>query len=114
MQNIDDVNYPASDTSTYTFDNKATAWFAQLSYRPSQIGNKVIRRFELAGRYCSLDNPKGSMWSTDKTQFGITLDYWIKWNAVVKIGYEQDVNHPDVGDDVKTATRYLFQLAMGF
>jgi hypothetical protein len=113
-QSIDKVDYDLNDSTTYSFDNKASAWFAQLSYRPTQAGNKVIRKFEIAGRYCTLDNPKGSKWGSDKTQLGITLDYWIAWNAVVKIAYEQDVNKPDVGSSVNAPTRYLLQLAMGF
>jgi hypothetical protein len=117
-QKIDRVYYEKVPTNvtdtTYTFDNKASAWFGQLSYRPTQSLNKTLRKFEIAGRYGGLDNPKGSKWGVDKTQFALTLDYWIAWNAVVKLAYEQDVNHPDVGSTSKAPTRYLLQLAMGF
>ena len=113
-QKVDNVDYASTDTTTYTFDNKASAWFGQLSYRPTQIRNKVIRRFELAGRYGMLDNPKGSKWGSDKTQMAVCLDYWIAWNAVLKFSYEQDVTKSDAGVKTNSPTRYLFQLAMGF
>ncbi|MCX6290789.1 MAG: hypothetical protein NT126_03400 [Bacteroidetes bacterium] len=113
-RNVDKVDYALTDTTTYTFDNKVSAWFAQLSYRPTQVSNKVLRRFELAGRYGALDNPKGAKWGVDKTQLAIALDYWIAWNAVIKVSYEQDVNHPDVGSSTNAPTRYLLSMAMGF
>ncbi|MEP6795921.1 MAG: hypothetical protein ABJB16_16455, partial [Saprospiraceae bacterium] len=111
---VDKVDYALTDSTTFTFDNKVSAWFAQLSYRPTQIRNKFIKKLELAARYGQLDNPKGAKWGVDKSQFALTLDYWISWNAVVKLAYEQDTNHPDVGNSVKTPTRLLFQCAMGF
>jgi hypothetical protein len=116
-QHIGNISYDVPGSTTgqkYTFSNTAKAWFAQLSYRPTELTGKVIRRLEIAGRYSTLDNPIGSKWGSDKTQTSIGLDYWIAWNAVVKLAYEQDINHPDVGSSTKTPTRYLLQLAMGF
>src|SRR5439155_4133110 len=116
-QKIDKVDYEKPGTTTgeiYTFNNKASAWFGQFSYRPTQLTGKVLRRFEIATRYGKLDNPKGSKWGSDKTQSAVALDYWIAWNAVVKLSYEQDISKSDAGVKTKAPTRYLLQFAMGF
>ncbi len=114
-QHVGNVIYQVDTTSqTYSFNNTAKAWFAQLSYQPTELTNKVLRRFEIAARYGGLDNPKGSKWGADKTQTAIGLDYWIGWNAVVKLSYEQDISRSDAGIKTKAPTRYLLQLAMGF
>ena len=116
-QSIDNVDYAVPwDTTgaTYTFDNNASAWFAQLSYRPTQIKNKTVRRFELATRYGSLDNPTGSKWGSDKSQIAVALDYWVAWNAVIKFSFEQDVLISDTGVRTNAPSRFLFQTAMGF
>jgi hypothetical protein len=116
-QHVGNVIYdvPGSTTGqTYSFNNTAKAWFGQLSYRPTMITSKVIRRLEITGRYGGLDNPKGSKWGADKTQTAIGLDYWILWNAVVKVAYEQDVSRSDAGIKTKAPTRFLLQMAMGF
>jgi hypothetical protein len=116
-QHVGDINYEVPGTTTgqtYTFSNTAKAWFAQLSYRPTEVTSKVVRRLEVAGRYGELDNPKGSKWGSDKSQTSIGLDYWIAWNAVVKLAYEQDISKSDAGVKTKAPTRYLLQLAMGF
>ena len=116
-QHVGHVDYavPGDTTGrTYTFNNSANAWFGQLSYRPTMITNKFLRRLELAYRYGEIDNPQGSKWGSDKTQSAIALDYWISWNAVVKVSYEQDISKSDAGVKTKTPTRYLLQLAMGF
>src|SRR6266542_961475 len=94
--------------------NKDTAGFGQLSYRPTETTNKFLRKFELATRYGVLNNPIGSKWGADKKQFAITLDYWIAWNAVIKVAYEQDYLKNDLGVKSIAPTRYLFQVAMGF
>src|SRR6266540_6976023 len=70
-QKIDNVSYAIPGDTTgnkYTFNNKATAYFGQLSYRPTQTTNKFLRKVELAARYGVLDNPKGSKWGADKKQ----------------------------------------------
>ncbi len=116
-QKIDNVNYAVPGDTTgnkYTFNNKATAYFGQLSYRPTQTTNKFLRKVELAARYGVLDNPKGSKWGADKKQFALALDYWIAWNAVIKFAYEQDYLKNDLGVKSIAPTRYLFQVAMGF
>lgn len=93
----------------YSFENEAIAWFTQLSYRPTQAMNKVLRKFEPSVRYSSFDKPEGSKWGKDQTQWAVTLDYWIAWNVVVKLSYEQDMIKNNT-----TQSRYLVEMAMGF
>lgn len=92
---------------TYTFaNNNSSAYYAQLCYRPNMLTSKFLKRLELAIRYGSVTYPDQALggWimpSTtsgvkNKTQMAYALDYWLKWNAVLKISWEQ-LNYPAVG-----------------
>src|SRR6266540_1814798 len=53
-QHVGNVIYDVSGSTTgqtYSFNNTAKAWFGQLSYRPTMITGKVIRKLEVTGRY---------------------------------------------------------------
>jgi hypothetical protein len=87
--NINDQNYinPA-DSSTYTFTNKTTSYFAQASLRPAYVSNKILKNFELSFRYANFTTPKNSAWeeNTNETDFG--LNYWLSWRSVIRVSYE--------------------------
>lgn len=86
---VDDTEYPDPEdpTQTVSFDNRSTAWFAQLSIRPAFVSNKVLQNLELAGRFSSFKTPEGAPWEVDQTQFEIGLNYWIDWRTVFKFSY---------------------------
>jgi len=107
---VDKANYIDTATGTsYTFDNKSSAYYAQLSYRPTMGINKIIKRLEFVGRYGAVDYPGGAKWGQDASQWAFALDYWLKWNAVIKLSYEQ--NTPVKG--TKPPANYFVQIAFG-
>ena len=113
-------------TAKTTFDNKSSAYYLQLSYRPTMAHGKVLKKMELTGRLCSQTIPDGTRWASDppssrtygnKSQFGITLSYWVTWNAVVKLAYEQNTyqDYKKNADGTSNAAPgYFLQMAMGF
>jgi hypothetical protein len=132
---IGDVTYQlASDTGSnegkyYTFNNnKSSAYYAQLCYRPTMVRNKYLKHFEVGVRYGSISladkaygnwiMPGTTSAAKSRTQLALTLDYWLKWNAVIKISYEQnnigkDPTKPgSVAPAVPPGTFFL-QFAMG-
>jgi len=117
---VDNAVFRQTDSTTYTFkNNNSKAYYAQLSYRPTMLKNKFVRRCEIAARYGSitLPDPAQGKWimpgttsaASNKTQWAVSLDYWLKWNAVIKFSYEQ--NHPKKGA-LPRAT-WIIQAAMG-
>lgn len=72
----------------YTFTNNTSSYFAQLAIKPSQIKNKILRKFELAFRYTDYISPKNSTWGQNYKEMDLSLNYWLSWRTVVKFGYE--------------------------
>jgi hypothetical protein len=109
-QNVDKANYPvAGDTTgeeTFTFDNNSSAWYATASLRPSSVNNKFLRNLEVAFRYSEFQRPKDAPWGgSNLTQTAIALNYWLKWNCVAKIMWQ---NQSDASG------QFLMQLVYGF
>ncbi len=88
IQNVDNANYinPA-DSSTYTFTNHTTAFFAQASLRPTGVDG-FIKNVELAGRYTEFNTPANSIFGANQHTVTVGLDYWLNWRTVFKITYE--------------------------
>jgi len=94
----------ATDTATYikedgitpfTFDNVSTAYYGSASIRPSLADNKIIRNFELAGRYSFFNRPNEAPWGgSNVKQLEMALDYWLHWNSVVKFCYFKQRDEP--------------------
>lgn len=92
-------------------DNNSSAYYTQLSYRPRMAQNKFLKKVELNVRYGSVTLPTQAQgkWimpatttgAKDKTQWAYALDYWFKWNAVLKIAFEQ--NYPAKVNGVRPA-----------
>lgn len=76
-----------TDSSLYSFSNKTSASFAQLSIRPVGIRNKLLKNFELAYRYSNYTTPASSIWGQRFHENAIGLDYWITWRTVLKFTY---------------------------
>jgi hypothetical protein len=86
---VTDMNYAADTVGTmYTFKNSTSTYFAQLSLRPSKSKNKILRNFEVAFRYVNYTAPKQSMWGQNYNEVNFSLDYWLSWRTVLKLGYE--------------------------
>jgi len=76
-----------TDSLPYTFDNKSTSAFAQLSLRPVSTESKLLNDLELAFRYVNYTTPDNSIWGQKYHEEDIGLDYWLSWRAVLKFTY---------------------------
>lgn len=98
-QKVDNATYTKDDETQYTFNNKATAYYACASIRPSLADNKFVRSLELAGRYSFYNRPSDAPWGGNNIkQFEIALDYWLHWNSVLKFCYLKQKDNPSVFD----------------
>lgn len=103
VMNISHSNYvnPADSSLTYTFDNHSTTGFIQLSLRPMFMENKILKNFELAGRYGNYTTPENSLWGSKSNAYAVGLDYWLSWRTVLKFTYEaiksNDTSSKDLG-----------------
>lgn len=93
---VDKVNYPLSETTSYTFDNTLKHSFAQISLRPTMAQGKFLKKTEFLFRYNGLTAPKDAVWGAkDKNGKGgkinrtdIGLAYWFNWKAGLRLAYE--------------------------
>ena len=90
MSMVNGQNYisPVDTTTTYTFTNATTAAFGQISIRPAQVKNKILKNLELAFRYVNYTTPQNSTWGQNYSEEDVALDYWLSWRTVLKVGYE--------------------------
>src|SRR5680860_1614525 len=91
FSHIQDANYAVPDDTTglfYDYDNTSYTYYGQVSIRPAYINNNFIRKFELVGRYSSMQTPEGSLWEQAPTQTAFGLNYWFDWRTVLKLGYQ--------------------------
>ncbi|MCF6184455.1 MAG: hypothetical protein L3J56_07495 [Bacteroidales bacterium] len=100
----------------YTFTNQNSTTFAQIAIRPAMVNNKILRSFEIAGRYSDLLTPEGSKWASNLNQWEFSLNYWLNWRTVFKLSYrttEGEVEY-DEGTDSPVGKAFLFHWAIGF
>ncbi|MBA3828600.1 MAG: hypothetical protein H0X33_06660 [Taibaiella sp.] len=90
ISNVNSQRYisPADTTQSYTFTNTTNAAFGQVSIRPTQSKNKVLKNVELAFRYVSYTTPNNSTWGQKYSEQDYGLDYWLSWRTVLKFTYE--------------------------
>ncbi len=81
-------------TNRYTFTNSSTAYYAQLAYRPTMAGNKILKNIEVVGRYSVYNTPVGSLWESTQSQISLGLNYWFSWRTVLKVGYQMSDGVP--------------------
>ncbi len=113
--NVNGQNYiKPTDSSAYTFDNKTTSAFAQISIRPVTAGNKILKNLELAFRYVNFTTPGNSLWGQNYDEEDIGLDYWLTWRTVIKFTYAKthsfstaNVSAGGVGGVTDTSNIYL-------
>jgi len=87
--NVTNENYvnPTDTNSTYSFNNKTTSFFGQLSMRATSAPG-VLKNFELASRYVNYTTPVNSIWGAITDEYDIGIDYWFTWRSVLKVVYE--------------------------
>jgi hypothetical protein len=88
-QKVDNAIYYKEDSSMYTFSNSPSAYYVAATIRPSYLKN-LFRNFELAARYSAFMMPADAPWGGSNTnQFALSLDYWLKWNTVLKLTWQK-------------------------
>jgi hypothetical protein len=88
-QKVDTATYFDANNNPLTFDNTPTTYYVAGTIRPSHVHNNIVRNLELAARYSEFKTPVEAPWGGgNKDQFAISLDYWLKWNSVVKLCYQ--------------------------
>ncbi len=96
-QKVDNTTYYDGNNNPYTFDNSPSAFYVAGTFRPVHVKNTFIHNLELAARYSEFKTPDGAPWSVGDThQFAISLDYWLKWNSLVKFTFRNQKNESDV------------------
>ena len=58
QSNIDEFEVVLPDGDELIFDQKSSAYYAQLAYRPSLTNSPLLSKLEFVGRYSGLDLPK--------------------------------------------------------
>ncbi len=104
-QKVDNAVYYKADSTTYTFKNSPSAYYIAATIRPSHLHNNFFRNLELAGRYSEFTRPDEAPWGGKTNQFAMSLDYWLKWNTVLKLTYQTQKN---------TDNAFYAQLVFGF
>ncbi|HYK55245.1 MAG TPA: hypothetical protein VEV15_02130 [Flavisolibacter sp.] len=95
-QKVDQVNYFKADSSLFTFVNSPFAYYAVATLRPSHVQNKFIRNLEIAARYSEFKRPQDAPWGgSNLHQFALSLDYWLHWNSLIKLTYQNQKEEPN-------------------
>jgi len=105
-QKTDKAIYYDDNNAPYTFSNSPSAYYIAGCLRPSHVHNTFFHNLELATRYSEFQRPLDAPWGGGDThQFDISLDYWLKWNSLVKLTFQNQKDEP------KT---FLAQVVFGF
>lgn len=94
-----------NDSSLYTFKNKTTTGFGQISIRPTGASNNILKNLELAYRYSSFISPSGSMWGQKNNISEAALLYWLSWRTVLKCAYQWNNSNSTAIGSVGTSTQ---------
>ncbi|MCF6312843.1 MAG: hypothetical protein L3J39_10370 [Verrucomicrobiales bacterium] len=90
------------------YGNGSRGGYGQLAYRPTEIGNDLVKSFEPVARYDWINTPGGE--ETTRMSFG--LNYWLNASTVLKASYEFGTETDAHGSDDFTGVRV--QAAIGF
>ena len=105
-QKADKATYFDQNNDPFTFTNSPSAYYFAGCLRPSHVHNVFFHNLELAARYSQFKRPVDAPWGGGDThQFDISLDYWLKWNSLVKLTFQNQKDEP------KT---FLAQVVFGF
>ena len=85
-----DEKYPALSGES-GFTNTSSAWYGVVALRPALVSNSFLRDLELAVRYSQFDLTDNQPEAGPKlSRFDIGLNYWMKWDAVLKLAYMKE------------------------
>lgn len=92
-----------SDSSLYTFNNRTTTGFAQISIRPTGATSNLLKKLEVAYRYSNFISPSGSLWGQKNKISEAALLYWLSWRTVLKCAYQwNNSNSTSLGSEGTT------------
>ena len=92
-----------NDSTIYTYDNKTTTGFGQISLRPTGSSNSLVKNLELAYRYSNFISPSGSLWGQKNNISEAALLYWLNWRTVLKCAYQwNNSNSTSIGSEGTT------------
>jgi len=92
-----------NDSSIYTFSNKTTTGFGQISLRPAGASNNFVKNLEIAYRYSNFISPSGSFWGQKNNISEAALLYWLSWRSVLKCAYQwNNSNSTSIGSEGTT------------
>jgi hypothetical protein len=80
------------DSSSYTFNNRTTTGFGQISLRPVGASGDFVKNLEFAYRYSNFISPSGSLWGQKSIYSEAAILYWISWRTVIKCAYQWNNN----------------------
>ena len=75
-------------TETFRFKNESNAYFVQGVIKPAFVSNTFLQKLELAGRYSALQLAPDAPWGAEKTQWAVSVNYWLDWRTVIKFSYQ--------------------------
>jgi hypothetical protein len=105
-QKVDEATYFDQNNDPYTFKNSPSAYYVAGIIRPSHVHSAFFKNLELAARYSEFKRPAEAPWGGGDThQFDISLDYWLKWNSLVKLTFQNQKDEPKL---------FLAQVVFGF
>jgi hypothetical protein len=90
------------------FNNNRNGGYFQAAYRPSLIGNDILKNFQAVVRWDAIYVKSEAPGGGNEYRVAFGLNYWIKPNVVIKLAYEiDDVAHAQ-GNNM-----FLMQWAFG-
>lgn len=93
-QKVDNATYFDAG-NPYTFNNAPSAYYVAGTIRPVHVSSDFVHNLELAARYSEFMRPSKALWGGDNThQFALSLDYWLKWNSLIKLTYQSEKDEP--------------------
>ena len=105
-QKVDEATYYDANNDPYTFTNSPSAYYVAGCIRPAHIHDKFFHNLELAARYSQFKRPVEAPWGGGDThQLDISLDYWLKWNSLIKLTFQNQKDEPKL---------FLGQVVFGF
>jgi len=94
-QEVDNATYYDANNTAYSFANSPSTYYITGAIRPSHLHDKFFHNLELAARYSQFKRPEEAPWGGDNThQFAVSLDYWLNWNSLVKLTYQNQKDEP--------------------
>lgn len=105
-----------NDSSLYTFNNRTTTGFGQISLRPTGASSKFVKNLEIAYRYSNFIAPSASLWGQKNNISEAAFLYWLTWRTVVKCAYQwNNSNSTAIGSEgTTTQSNTLFlQFSIG-